>query len=91
MPVQGCDVVVAGGGIGGMTAALLLGSAGASVTLLERVAEPAAVGAGILLQPNGLAVLYALGLGRTRGRREGDGTFERCHVPRGSRTVQPNV
>jgi 2-polyprenyl-6-methoxyphenol hydroxylase-like FAD-dependent oxidoreductase len=26
------------------------------------VAEPAAVGAGILLQPNGLAVLYALGL-----------------------------
>jgi 2-polyprenyl-6-methoxyphenol hydroxylase-like FAD-dependent oxidoreductase len=62
--VQGCDVVVAGGGIGGMTAALLLGSAGASVTLLERVAEPAAVGAGILLQPNGLAVLYALGLGK---------------------------
>jgi 2-polyprenyl-6-methoxyphenol hydroxylase-like FAD-dependent oxidoreductase len=46
-----------------MTAALLLGSAGASVTLLERVAQPAAVGAGILLQPNGLAVPYALGLG----------------------------
>jgi 2-polyprenyl-6-methoxyphenol hydroxylase-like FAD-dependent oxidoreductase len=63
VPVQGCKVVVAGGGIGGMTAALLLGSAGASVRLLERVAEPAAVGAGILLQPNGLAVLYALGLG----------------------------
>jgi 2-polyprenyl-6-methoxyphenol hydroxylase-like FAD-dependent oxidoreductase len=63
VPLQGCNVVVAGGGIGGMTAALLLGSAGASVTLLERVAQPAAVGAGILLQPNGLAVLYALGLG----------------------------
>jgi 2-polyprenyl-6-methoxyphenol hydroxylase-like FAD-dependent oxidoreductase len=63
VPLQGCKAVVAGGGIGGMTAALLLGSAGASVTLLERVAEPAAVGAGILLQPNGLAVLYALGLG----------------------------
>jgi 2-polyprenyl-6-methoxyphenol hydroxylase-like FAD-dependent oxidoreductase len=46
-----------------MTAGLLLGSAGASVRLLERVAEPAAVGAGLLLQPNGLAVLYALGLG----------------------------
>ena len=27
------------------------------------MAQPAAVGAGILLQPNGLAVLYALGLG----------------------------
>jgi 2-polyprenyl-6-methoxyphenol hydroxylase-like FAD-dependent oxidoreductase len=63
VPLRGCNVVVAGAGIGGMTAALLLGSAGASVTLLERVAEPAAVGAGILLQPNGLAVLYALGLG----------------------------
>jgi len=63
VPLQGCNVVIAGGGIGGMTAALLLGSAGASVRLLERVAEPAAVGAGILLQPNGLAVLYALGLG----------------------------
>jgi 2-polyprenyl-6-methoxyphenol hydroxylase-like FAD-dependent oxidoreductase len=62
VPVQGYNVVVAGSGIGGMTAALLLGSAGASVRLLERVAEPAEVGAGILLQPNGLAVLYALGL-----------------------------
>jgi 2-polyprenyl-6-methoxyphenol hydroxylase-like FAD-dependent oxidoreductase len=62
MPL-GRQVVIAGAGIGGMTAALLLGSAGASVTLLERVAEPAAVGAGLLLQPNGLAVLYALGLG----------------------------
>jgi 2-polyprenyl-6-methoxyphenol hydroxylase-like FAD-dependent oxidoreductase len=63
VPLQGCKVVVAGAGIGGMTTALLLASAGASVRLLERVAEPAAVGAGILLQPNGLAVLYALGLG----------------------------
>jgi 2-polyprenyl-6-methoxyphenol hydroxylase-like FAD-dependent oxidoreductase len=68
VPVQGCNVVVAGGGIGGMTAALLLGSAGASVRLLERVAEPAAVGAGILLQPNGLAVLDALGLGEALRR-----------------------
>jgi 2-polyprenyl-6-methoxyphenol hydroxylase-like FAD-dependent oxidoreductase len=66
--LQGCNVVIAGGGIGGMTAALLLGSAGASVTLLERVAEPAEVGAGILLQPNGLAVLNALGLGEALRR-----------------------
>jgi 2-polyprenyl-6-methoxyphenol hydroxylase-like FAD-dependent oxidoreductase len=66
--VQGCKVVVAGGGIAGMTAALLLASAGASVRLLEQVAAPAAVGAGILLQPNGLAVLYALGLGEALRR-----------------------
>ncbi|HET9944206.1 MAG TPA: NAD(P)/FAD-dependent oxidoreductase [Actinomycetes bacterium] len=55
-------VVVVGAGIGGMTAALLIARTGASVTLLERVAEPAAVGAGLLLQPNGLAVLDGLGL-----------------------------
>jgi hypothetical protein len=48
-------VVVAGAGIGGAATALLLARAGARVTLCERVAS--AVGAGILLQPNGLAVL----------------------------------
>jgi 2-polyprenyl-6-methoxyphenol hydroxylase-like FAD-dependent oxidoreductase len=58
----GLEVVVAGAGIGGAAAALLLARGGARVTLLERVAEPRAVGAGILLQPNGLAVLYGLGL-----------------------------
>lgn len=56
-------VVVAGAGIGGAATALLLARAGARVTLCERVPEPHAVGAGILLQPNGLAVLYGLGLG----------------------------
>ena len=55
-------VVVVGAGIGGMAAALLIARTGASVTLLERVATPAAVGAGLLLQPNGLAVLDGLGL-----------------------------
>ena len=62
MTLDGSNVVVVGAGIGGMTAALLLAEAGAQVTLLERVPEPLAVGAGILLQPNGLAVLAGLGL-----------------------------
>jgi 2-polyprenyl-6-methoxyphenol hydroxylase-like FAD-dependent oxidoreductase len=60
--LDGLEAAVVGGGIGGATAALLLARAGARVTLLERGAEPRAVGAGILLQPNGLAVLYGLGL-----------------------------
>jgi 2-polyprenyl-6-methoxyphenol hydroxylase-like FAD-dependent oxidoreductase len=60
--LEGRQVVVAGGAVGGMAAALLLAGAGASVTVLERVAEPAAVGAGLVLQPNGLAVLAGLGL-----------------------------
>jgi 2-polyprenyl-6-methoxyphenol hydroxylase-like FAD-dependent oxidoreductase len=55
-------VVVAGAGIGGAATALLLARSGARVTLCERVGEPRAVGAGILLQPNGIAVLTGLGL-----------------------------
>lgn len=54
------SVGVVGGGIAGAAAALMLGRLGAQVTLYEQVAEPHAVGAGILLQPMGLAVLRAL-------------------------------
>jgi 2-polyprenyl-6-methoxyphenol hydroxylase-like FAD-dependent oxidoreductase len=63
MSIRGRTVVVAGGGIAGMGVALLLAKAGALVTVVERVAAPEAVGAGLLLQPNGLAVLRALGIG----------------------------
>jgi 2-polyprenyl-6-methoxyphenol hydroxylase-like FAD-dependent oxidoreductase len=66
--VTGGSVAIVGGGIAGMTTALLLARAGASVTLLERVSEPSAVGAGILLQPNGLAVLAGLALDDELGR-----------------------
>lgn len=56
------DVIVVGGGIGGLTAALCLARAGREVALLEQVARPREVGAGILLMNNGLAVLAGLGL-----------------------------
>ncbi len=62
MKVGGLRVTVAGAGIGGAATALLFARAGAEVTVLERVRDPSAVGAGILLQPNGLAVLYGVGL-----------------------------
>ncbi len=61
--------VVAGAGIGGAATALLLANAGWRVTLFERVVEPRAVGAGILLQPNGLGVLYGLGMREALRRR----------------------
>ncbi|MGA9525965.1 MAG: NAD(P)/FAD-dependent oxidoreductase [Myxococcaceae bacterium] len=67
-------VAVVGAAVGGSTAALLLARAGAMVTMFERVPKFRAVGAGIALQPNGLAVLYGLGLERTlreRGSRLG--------------------
>ncbi len=68
--------MISGGGIAGLAAALLLAKVGALVTVVERVSAPEAVGAGLLLQPNGLAVLRALGIGgelEGRARRLGDG------------------
>lgn len=53
---------IVGGGTAGPAAALLLARAGHEVVLYERVEDPQPVGAGILLQPTGLAVLRRLGL-----------------------------
>ncbi len=53
---------VVGAGIAGTAAALLLTRAGHRVTLLERAARLGPVGAGLLLQPSGQAVLRSLGL-----------------------------
>lgn len=53
---------VIGCGTAGAATALLLARAGCEVTVLERVAEPKPVGAGILMQPTGQFVLARLGL-----------------------------
>ncbi len=63
MRLSDLHVIVAGAATGGSAAALLLARAGARITLCERLAEPRAVGAGIALAANGLAVLESLGLG----------------------------
>jgi 2-polyprenyl-6-methoxyphenol hydroxylase-like FAD-dependent oxidoreductase len=55
-------VGVVGCGTAGATAAILLARIGCKVTVLERVAEPKPVGAGIIVQPTGQAVLARLGL-----------------------------
>ncbi len=55
-------VAVVGGAIGGSAAALLMARAGAAVTVMERVAQPHAAGAGIGIAENGMAVLASLGL-----------------------------
>jgi 2-polyprenyl-6-methoxyphenol hydroxylase-like FAD-dependent oxidoreductase len=69
MSLEGRHVAVVGAGVGGIATALLSARAGARVTLIEREPEPRAVGAGILLQPNGLAVLYGLDLDERLLRR----------------------
>ena len=53
---------VIGAGTAGAAAALFLARQGWRTTVYERVPAPAAVGAGILMQPTGLTVLNELGL-----------------------------
>jgi 2-polyprenyl-6-methoxyphenol hydroxylase-like FAD-dependent oxidoreductase len=55
-------VGVIGCGTAGAAAAILLARTGCEVTVLERVATPGPVGAGIMIQPTGQAVLARLGL-----------------------------
>lgn len=55
-------VGVVGAGTGGIVSALLLARDGHDVEVVERVTDPRPIGAGILLQPLGQAVLADLGL-----------------------------
>ncbi|MEO0439621.1 MAG: FAD-dependent monooxygenase [Pseudomonadota bacterium] len=55
--------VIAGAGIGGLTAALCFDQIGWDVELLERADTVEEVGAGIQISPNGMKVMQALGLG----------------------------
>jgi salicylate hydroxylase len=56
-------VIIAGGGIGGLTAALALARCGFRVTVLEQAQRLEETGAGIQLSPNATRTLIGLGLG----------------------------
>ena len=58
------QVVVSGGGIGGLAAAFALGRAGSDVRLFEQTDVCSEAGAGIQLGPNVMRVLHAWGLGK---------------------------
>jgi len=62
-------VLVAGGGIGGLAAALALAQAGMPVQVLEQTEKFSEAGAGIQLGPNGVHVLRALGVADAVARR----------------------
>jgi salicylate hydroxylase len=55
-------VLIAGGGIGGLCAALALLKAGIDCEVFEQAPELKEIGAGLQLSPNGNRVLFALGL-----------------------------
>jgi 2-polyprenyl-6-methoxyphenol hydroxylase-like FAD-dependent oxidoreductase len=72
------EVAIAGCGVAGLTAAMLLARQGHAVTLLEQSAEVGPAGAGVLLQPSGQLVLKSLGLlDRVVARSE---PIERVHA-----------
>ena len=56
------QVLIAGGGIGGLAAALACARQGVAVQLLERAAQLSEVGAGIQIGPNVTRILQAWGL-----------------------------
>lgn len=56
-------ILIAGGGIGGLAAALVLHARGIESTILERASALQPLGVGINLLPHAVSELYALGLG----------------------------
>lgn len=62
MTWQATDILVAGGGIGGLAAGVALARAGASVRLIERSDHWGEVGAGIQIGPNVTRLLHDWGL-----------------------------
>jgi 2-polyprenyl-6-methoxyphenol hydroxylase-like FAD-dependent oxidoreductase/dienelactone hydrolase len=68
-PRTSLPVLVAGGGIGGLAAALALTRQGLAVKVLEQAPQLGEIGAGIQLGPNAFAAFDALGIGeRARAR-----------------------
>ena len=68
-PSSSLPVIVAGGGIGGLAAALALVRQGFEVVVLEQAPEIGEIGAGIQLGPNAFHAFDALGVGeKARGR-----------------------
>jgi salicylate hydroxylase len=63
------NVIVVGGGIGGLAAALALARQGIRVQLLEQAAEIGEIGAGIQLGANAFNALDALGVGEAARSR----------------------
>ncbi|TVP71945.1 MAG: FAD-binding protein [Rhodobacteraceae bacterium] len=68
MSVKGLEVLIVGGGVAGLAAAIALSQRGAQVLLLEQAAGFLEHGAGLQISPNGARVITALGQGAALAR-----------------------
>ncbi|MEO6419236.1 MAG: FAD-dependent monooxygenase [Polyangiaceae bacterium] len=82
------NVGIIGAGTAGTAAALFFARAGHAVTLYERVPNPGPVGAGIVLQPSGLAVLRRLGMMQEVADRGSPLSRLRCETPEKKRVIE---
>jgi 2-polyprenyl-6-methoxyphenol hydroxylase-like FAD-dependent oxidoreductase len=56
------NIAIVGAGFAGLASGALLARSGHRVTVFEKFAQAQAVGAGVLIQPSGIAAMHALGL-----------------------------
>ncbi len=63
--MEGCNIAIIGAGTAGLASALYLARDGHRITIFEQFDTPKPVGAGLMLQPTGLACLAVLGLDKT--------------------------
>ena len=76
----GHRAVIAGAGLGGLTAAVALHQQGWSVTVCERASESRPVGSGLAVAANGLRALDVVGVGdavRALAAIQGDAAVQR--------------
>jgi 2-polyprenyl-6-methoxyphenol hydroxylase-like FAD-dependent oxidoreductase len=75
------QALIAGGGIGGLAAALACARAGCDVRLYEQAAAFSEVGAGVQLGPNAVRRLQGFGLGAGAVRWRGQPGTCACAMP----------
>jgi 2-polyprenyl-6-methoxyphenol hydroxylase-like FAD-dependent oxidoreductase len=69
--ISAFPVLIAGGGIGGLAAALALSTRGIPSFVLEAAVEFGEVGAGLQISPNGSRILRSLGVGEPLAKQAG--------------------